>query len=238
MKLLLPLQRILFCMLFLCIAGARAQTASRTKYMTTSTIPFKWLALGDSYTIGTSVSSDQTYAAQTSALLGQQGYQSNLHIIATNGWTTADLLKGVDAGTAPDEKFDIVTLLIGVNNQYQGRSMDEYRAQFKALLAKAIALAGGRPGRVIVLSIPDYSVTPFVRDRDTKKIASEIDAFNATNKLLAEEYHAGYLDVTTSSRQAATDPNLIASDQLHFSGKAYAQWSAMLAPRILAALQR
>lgn len=238
MKLLFPLQCILCGMLFLCSTSGRAQTASHIKRMTTTTTPFKWLALGDSYTIGTSVSSDQTYAAQTSRLLEQEGYRCSLQIIATNGWTTTDLLKGVEAGISSGTQFDIVTLLIGVNNQYQGRSIDEYRAEFKTLLTKAIAMAGGRPGRVIVLSIPDYSVTPFVRDRDTKKIASEIDAFNAANKLLAEEYHAVYLDVTAASRQANADPALIAADQLHFSGKAYAQWSALLAPRIIAALQQ
>lgn len=238
MKLLLLTRGILCGMLFLCTAGVRAQTASSPKHMTTTTGTCRWLALGDSYTIGTSVDSDQTYAAQTSALLEREGYECSLKIIATNGWTTADLLKGVGAGVSPDAQFDIVTLLIGVNNQYQGRSIDEYRTQFKTLLTKAIALAGGRAGRVIVLSIPDYSVTPFARDRDTKKIASEIDAFNAINKSLVDEYHAGYLDVTIASRQAAADPALVASDHLHFSGKAYAQWSSMLAPRIIAALQQ
>lgn len=205
--------------------------------MTQNTASFSWLALGDSYTIGTSVHSDETYVAQSAALLGRKGISSSPVTIAKNGWTTTDLLKAVDATLGSEARFDIITLLIGVNNQYQGKSLEEYGQQFDLLLKKSIAFAGGRPDRVVVLSVPDYSVTPFARDRDTKKIAAEIDSFNRLNRTLSEKAQVHYLDVTPASRNAAADISLVASDQLHFSGKAYAQWSILLAPLIESALR-
>jgi lysophospholipase L1-like esterase len=150
-------------------------------------------------------------------------------IIATTGWTTGDLLQALSIAR-PTAAYQAVSLLIGVNNQYQGRSQDEYREQFTTLLEKAIMLAGGRPSHVIVLSIPDYSVTPFARNSDVARIATEIDAFNAINYRISMTYGVHWLDVTAESRKAVNDPSLIAADGLHFSGKEYAVWARLMSP--------
>jgi lysophospholipase L1-like esterase len=182
--------------------------------------------LGDSYTIGESVGPGERYPVQVMRDLELGGSPD---IIATTGWTTGDLLRAL-AIEKPAGGYEAVTLLIGVNNQYQGRPLVEYRQQFEALLKAAIALAGDRPSHVVVLSIPDYSVTPFAHDRNTALIAAQIDSFNVINYQVAKEYKAGYLDITAESRKAATDPELIAADGLHFSGKEYAIWARMLTP--------
>ena len=185
-----------------------------------------YLALGDSYTIGESVAAAERYPMLA---MQEAGIPGAPEIIATTGWTTGDLLEAL-ASEKPALGYQVVSLLIGVNNQYQGRSQDEYREQFLALLKMAIGLAGNRPAHVIVLSIPDYSVTPFARGRDTALIAAQIDSFNVINHTIALQYGVNYLDVTTESRKAATDPSLIAADGLHFSGKEYAVWAAGMSP--------
>jgi lysophospholipase L1-like esterase len=121
-----------------------------------------------------------------------------------------------------------VSLLIGVNNQYQGKSKSEYEKEFARLLQKSIQLAGDDPNHVIVLSIPDYSITPFAHGSDVSRIAAEIDAFNLINKKITADYHAQYINVTEESRKGKDDPSLIAEDGLHFSGKEYAVWTGML----------
>lgn len=191
-----------------------------------------YLALGDSYTIGESVDSSQRYPVQALHQLYQGGHPD---IIATTGWTTGNLLDALDA-VSPDTNYEAVSLLIGVNNQYQGRSQEEYREQFTALLKAAIHLAGDRPGHVLVLSIPDYSVTPFARNSDRGLIAAQIDSFNAINNRIAAAYKVHYLDVTSESRKALGDPDLIAADGLHFSGKEYAIWAKMMEPWLITAL--
>jgi lysophospholipase L1-like esterase len=197
----------------------------------------KWLALGDSYTIGTSVDEADRYAVQTVALLKTQGIaMGDAIIIATNGWTTGDLMAAVrDKPVSTD--YDVVSLLIGVNNQYRGGSIEEYRQQFTALLQRSIQLANGKPGHVVVLSIPDYSVTPFASGSNKQQIAREIDAFNEANKMIAADYKVHYLYITDESRKAAADPSLVAADGLHFSGKEYAVWSQQLMPIIKSFLQ-
>jgi lysophospholipase L1-like esterase len=167
-------------------------------------------------------------------------------IIAVTGWTTGDLLEALadaepgDTGGRQGAAYDAVSLLIGVNNQYQGRSQAEYREQFALLLQKSIRLAGNRPSHVLVLSIPDYSVTPFARmqGRGTTFIAAQIDSFNRINYELARAYHVGYVDVTAESRKAAADPSLIAVDGLHFSGKEYRAWAALMEPFMLSVCRR
>lgn len=187
-----------------------------------------YLALGDSYTIGEAVDPGDRYPIQAlQQLFPEGGYAPD--IIATTGWTTGDLLKAL-AAARPAGDYQAVSLLIGVNNQYQGRSKDEYREELTTLLKKAIALAGGRPSHVIVLSIPDYSVTPFARNSDTTQIAAEIDAFNAINHRVSIAFGVHWLDVTAESRKAAVDPSLVAPDGLHFSGKEYAVWAKMMTP--------
>ncbi len=194
-----------------------------------------YLALGDSYTIGSSVTEDQRFPNQAAVSLSQQGLPFKVpEIIATSGWTTGNLLSAL-ASNAPATNYDIVTLLIGVNNQYQGRSQAEYKIQFTDLLNKAVGYAGGNKARVFVLSIPDYSVTAFAQNSDTARIAREINEFNAINKQITNSTGVAYLDITGISREARLDPTLIAGDGLHPSGKQYARWVALLAPIIKAA---
>ncbi|CAN5182356.1 SGNH/GDSL hydrolase family protein [soil metagenome] len=197
---------------------------------TTPTANMTFLALGDSYTIGQSVEPMFRFPVQTTALLRNLSINfSEADIIATTGWTTNDLLNAI-AAAPPKKDYSVVTLLIGVNNQYQGKSIEEYKTQFRQLLMQSIEYAAGNRKHVFVLSIPDYSVTPFAAGRDRAKIAAEIDAFNAANKNISIELGVNYLDITGISRE--NDPELIASDGLHPSSKQYGRWAALLAPLI------
>lgn len=205
----------------------------------TDTVIRNYLALGDSYTIGESVSLNENYPNQTVALLNNGGFKfSSPKIIAITGWTTANLLSALAAENDLLPSYDIVTLLIGVNNQYQGRSQSEYKTEFTTLLQKSIAFAGNKPSHVIVLSIPDYSVTPFASGRNDKAlIAAEIDSFNTINKQVSQKYGTNYLYITDETRKAATDNTLLAADGLHYSGKEYAIWSSFIASMIKSILK-
>ena len=184
----------------------------------------RFLALGDSYTIGESVAPRERWPMQLAARVRKDGIDlSDPVIIARTGWTSGDLLAGMDQAKLTG-KFDLVMLLIGVNNQFQGRSEEEYRQQFSELLKRAVALAGGKAGHVVVLSIPDWSVMPFGRDFDAKRMSGEIDRFNVICREEAVAAGAGYVDVTAVSRGATTRPGLIAGDGLHPSGKQYGEW--------------
>lgn len=188
----------------------------------------RYLALGDSYTIGESVSENERFPAQLTRELAARGFSLDApQIIARTGWTT-DELSGAIAANEPRGSFDLVTLLIGVNNQYRGRTPENYRPEFVGLLKRAIAYAGDRPSHVIVVSIPDWGVTPFGRHR--ANVASEIDAFNAVNRAETLRFGAHHVDITPASRAALHDPTLIASDGLHPSAKMYAQWVQMILP--------
>ena len=190
-----------------------------------------YLALGDSYTIGQSVLEAERFPNQTVSLLKSQGIKINdPKIIATTGWTTKNLIDALNANP-PQNNYDVVSLLIGVNNQYQGRSIDEYKTEFTLLLNRAVQFAGNKPKHIFVLSIPDYSVTPFANGYDKAKIAAEIDQFNSENKKISIQLGVNYLDITPISREA--DPALIASDGLHPSGKQYKRWADLLAPMML-----
>jgi len=192
-----------------------------------------YLALGDSYTIGTGISEGESLPFQLAAALRVRGMQvADPLVIARNGWTTDELILGIDATIPPVKPppFDLVTLLIGVNNQYSGCPLGEYRQEFAALLVQAIAFAGSEASRVIVLSIPDWSVTPFAEGRDRDRIAAEINAFNAVNLDETHEAGAHYVDITPLSRLAVRDPALLAPDALHPSGELIAQWVALLLP--------
>lgn len=197
-----------------------------------------YLALGDSYTIGQSVETTDRFPVQTVKLLQQAGIKmGSPEIIAQTGWTTNNLLSSL-LNTAPSKaSYDIVTLLIGVNNQYDHLPQKEYADQFLILLNKSIAYAGNRKKRVIVLSIPDYSVTPFTNGSDKPSIARDIDAFNAINKHISDSAGTNYVDVTGFSRLAGNDNSLLASDGLHPSGSQYALWVKALVPVVLKALQ-
>jgi lysophospholipase L1-like esterase len=194
--------------------------------------PLTWLALGDSYTIGESVESQDRYVMQAKKILDEEGIRfQEPEIIATTGWTTADLQHAMDK-YAFKQSYSLVTLLIGVNNQYQGKGLTEYSREFSQLLTRSILLAGNNHTHVIVLSIPDYSVTPFASDRNRTKIAEEIKSFNSINRKIAEEMGVKYLDITPDSRMALQNSTLVASDGLHFSGKEYQIWATKLLPLI------
>ncbi|MEK6750942.1 MAG: SGNH/GDSL hydrolase family protein [Chloroflexota bacterium] len=195
----------------------------------------RYLALGDSYTIGESVPENERWPNQLVELLKSSPQfersqrEVEATIIARTGWTTSELWQGIQAAN-PQGTYDLVSLLIGVNNQYRGYDIHEYREEFRFLLGKAIEYAGGNASHVIVLSIPDWGVTPFASGRDREQIANDIDAFNAVN--LEESRNAGihYVDVTPVSREAVNDPVLVAVDGLHPSGKMYAAWARLALP--------
>lgn len=190
---------------------------------------FSYLALGDSYTIGESVPIYESFPYQTIQLLRLAGYNFQAaEIVAKTGWTTDELFNNI-THTKLQSPYDFVSLLIGVNNQYRGRPVDEYKTQFTELLQQALAFAGNKPSRVIVLSIPDWGATPFAAGRDAQKIAFEIDTFNAAQKSIAEKYKVHYIDITPGTREAANDDTLLAGDKLHPSGKEYARWAKRLA---------
>lgn len=195
-----------------------------------------YLALGDSYTIGQSVSEAERFPAQTTALLKQQGIRlADPVYIATTGWTTEDLQAAI-ANRNPSTA-DVVSLLIGVNDQYRGLDTAGYAIRFSQLLDKAVQLAKGKKTNVFVLSIPDYSVTPFVSQDQKARVRMQIDWFNSINKRITQANGISYTDITTSTREAATNPSLIANDNLHPSGLEYKKWADMLAPKMKAVLQ-
>jgi lysophospholipase L1-like esterase len=197
----------------------------------------RFLALGDSYTIGESVAVTDRWPVQLARQLRKNGIDvADPQIIAKTGWTTDELSSAIDAAK-PNGPYALVTLLIGVNNQYRGRDAEQYRKEFAALLDRAIAFAGGDPKRVVVVSIPDWGVTPYAAGRDRRQIAAEIDHFNAINAAETKRAGARYADVTPVSRHAATDPTLVAPDGLHPSAAMYAQWVAVIAPRAEEALK-
>ena len=186
---------------------------------------YTYLALGDSYTIGQSVLASENFPTQTVQLLNQQNYNfKSPEILATTGWTTDELQNNINSHTFTPP-YDFVSLLIGVNNQYRGRTVENYKPEFESLLKQAIQFAGGNANRVIVVSIPDWGVTPFANGRDSTQIAKEIDDYNAANRYISEIYKVNYIDITPGSREAATDPSLIAGDGLHHSAKEYARWA-------------
>jgi lysophospholipase L1-like esterase len=202
-----------------------------------ATTGLKYLALGDSYTIGQNVQESERFPAQTVRLLANNNVTiQTLTYIATTGWTTANLISAINAQN-PSKTFDIVTLLIGVNDQYQHMDTASYRIRFITLLNMSIAFAANRPARVFVLSIPDYSATPYVYQSDKARVSLDIDQFNAINKQITLANNVAYIDITPASREALSDPSLVANDSLHPSGKQYAVWSQLLAPVIKNALK-
>jgi lysophospholipase L1-like esterase len=199
--------------------------------------PLRFLALGDSYTIGEGVGAAHRWPSQLAALLRAEGLAVGAaEIVARTGWTTAELAAGIDAAS-PEGPYDLVSLQIGVNNQYRGLALADYRAELAALLERAIGLAGGDPGRVVVLSIPDWGITPFAASYDRPRIAAEIDAFNEVARAEAESRGAAFVDVTPLSRLAADDPGLLVGDGLHPSGAMYAEWARLVLPPAIDALR-
>lgn len=200
-------------------------------------MPERFLALGDSYTIGERVAPEERWPEQLAARLREEGFDlAPPEIVAVTGWTTDELSAGIDAAD-PEGPYALVSLLIGVNDQYRRRDVASYRTEFRALLQRAVRFAGGEAGRVLVVSIPDWGVTPFAEkdDRSPAQIAREIDAYNAVACAEAEAAGARFVDVTPLSRIDA--PAFVANDGLHPSGAQYAAWTDRLLPAARAAFR-
>lgn len=193
---------------------------------------YSYLALGDSYTIGEAVPLAESFPYQTIQLLRKAGHDFQAaELIAKTGWTTDELINAISQ-TIPATSYDFVSLLIGVNNQYRGLSIEDYGKSFEILLQKAISFADKRNDHVFVLSIPDWGVTPIAIDRNPVHISEQIDRFNEVNKNISVQYNVNYLEITGETRKAATDESLLASDKIHLSGKAYSIWADELAKKI------
>jgi lysophospholipase L1-like esterase len=217
-------------------ADIKSTTNNKTTTMTADTV--NYLALGDSYTIGESVPQHQSFPYQLTGLLNSNGLLTKEPtIIATTGWTIDNLIDAISNSGIANKKFDLVTLLIGVNDQYQGLSQSNYSIKFAQVLNTAINFANGNASRVFVLSIPDYGVTPFGSGRGNV-IGPEIDQFNTINKAISLKAGVNYLDITPVSRNAAKDPRLTAADGLHPSGEMYSIWMSMLEPMVMKQLQK
>ncbi len=215
---------------------------------------YSYLALGDSYTIGEQVLPGENFPNQTVMLLNKtangasrrQGFSQTPSavtnpdgglnyvapdIIATTGWTTDELNKAIDAANIT-KQYDIVSLLIGVNNQYRGRPVENFATEFEHLLQRAIYFANNIPNHVFVLSIPDWGVTPFAAGKDINKIAEEINAYNNVCKTTAAKFQVHFIDITTAQRSDGNTDEFLAADKLHPSGKEYAKWAAQLVTAI------
>ncbi len=192
----------------------------------------KFLALGDSYTIGESVDQEMRWPVQLSKQLNEAGIAVDLpRIIATTGWTTDELEKAINEANIT-ETYDIVSLLIGVNNQYRGYPFTNYEKELAELLESAIQFANNKVNRVFVVSIPDYGVTPFGQQKEPVKIAVELDRYNALAKEICQEKDVTFINITHISRKAQNDTSLVAPDGLHPSGKMYTDWVELIFPEV------
>jgi len=190
---------------------------------------FRYLALGDSYTIGESVPENDRWPNQLVKRLEMNGIHTNVTVLARTGWTVNELWQVIQVDP-PDGTFDLVSLLIGVNDQYRGYPAVGYRDDFRFMLNIAIEYAAGDPTHVIVLSIPDWGVTPFAAGQDAQKIAGEINQFNSINREEAEKAGTHYVDITPISRMVTADSSLVAPDGLHPSGQMYSEWVNLVIP--------
>ncbi|WP_018342874.1 SGNH/GDSL hydrolase family protein [Cytophaga aurantiaca] len=189
--------------------------------------PIRYLALGDSYTIGESVPADQNFPRQLVDTLKSNGKAvSSYKIIAQTGWTTTSLKRAIEVSGLKDT-FNLVSLLIGVNNQYQSKSIEEYKEEFVELAERAIQFAGGKKENVFVVSIPDYGYTPFGKSNQMA-ISQQIDLFNAANKHLSDSLGLRYCNITPISRRGLSEPDLVAGDGLHPSAKMYKEWVQLI----------
>ena len=208
--------------------------ATKKPKATVSVLPsgMRYLALGDSYTIGEGVEAAGRWPLQLATALREEGIAlRDPRIIATTGWTTDELASAIDLAE-PLGHWDLVTLLIGVNNQYRGRSVVDYRREFTELLDRAVGFANARKDRVMVLSIPDWGVTPFAVHEASNRgnIAAEIDAFNAAAREVCEHRGVAFVDITPTSRDRGGDPDQVAEDELHPSAAMYTRWTELALP--------
>lgn len=215
------------------VSGCAVHTAPRADPGGDATAPgLRYLALGDSYTVGEGVDAEQRWPVQLAAALSTEGIAvAAPRIIAETGWTTDELSTAIDTA-GPRGEYGFVSLLIGVNNQYRGRSLENYRDEFDAVLLRAIAFAGGDAGHVLVLSIPDWGMTPFGREsgRDTARIASELNAYNAAAREICAVHGVAFVDITPVSRAHGSESRMLAGDGLHPSAGMYTQWTQLALP--------
>lgn len=188
-----------------------------------------YLALGDSYTIGHNVAESERWSVQLVKMINEnEKIVSAPLILAKTGWTTRQLINAINASaTISTSQYDVVSLMIGVNNQYQGQPVAQFRQEFKQLLTMSLSLAGNDPKRVFVISIPDWGVTP-AGGNNQEEIAKEIDAFNKVEFEECQEAQIEFIDVTPLSRTAKGNPSLVAKDDLHFSGEMYRKWADLI----------
>lgn len=196
----------------------------------------KILCLGDSYTVGEGIPREDSWPYQlVHALRKRDVPVAAPTVVAKTGWTSEELLKAIEQEALPED-YAMVTLMVGVNDQYRGRSTADYTQDFKRLLSQAIALAGGRSERVFVLSIPDWSVTPYAKketpDRNPEIIADEIKALNAITARICYQQSIQYIHITEMSRDARRGDLYRAPDGLHYSRKMYTHWVEHLFPRV------
>src|SRR5690554_1132150 len=199
---------------------------------------YRYLALGDSYTIGEGVAERENFPHQVVYSLTETLDFLPPRIVARTGWTTAELITGIASEEIAGQKYDWVTLLIGVNNQYRGQDLDVYAREFEQLLDQAMAFAGGKAQRVIVLSIPDWGVTPYASDgnKDPMHTAAEIDQFNRVNQQISLKRKVHYLDITKAYRELGGLPGYYVEDRLHPSGEIYKRWAEEIRTVILSEL--
>ncbi len=214
----------LIWLLLILVAGTSCKQETPYPVVNTMDTPtWKYLALGDSYTIGEGVSEAERWpVVLTDRLRANGGQLEDADIIATTGWTTGNLISAIDF-QQPTEDYDLGSLLIGVNNQFQGRSLEEFETQFEELLQTAIRLAKGDTSQVFVVSIPDYGYTPFGQSNQPT-ISAEIDIFNAASEEITQAYGIRYFNITPISREAFDAPGYVAGDGLHPSGFQYGLW--------------
>lgn len=211
-----------FYLLFLLFLISNSSYAQKTE--------FKYLALGDSYTIGESVSEDKRWPVQLVSMLRDEGISiSKPDIIAKTGWTTDELQEAIDS-LQPDKNYDLVSLLIGVNNQYRGYSTYQYIMEFEELLNDAISFAGNEASKVFVVSIPNYGVTPFGMQKGEDRIRQELLRYDAIADSISSLYEIPFINITPSSEKAKDDMSYIAKDKLHPSGKQYSEWVERIIP--------
>jgi lysophospholipase L1-like esterase len=211
------------------VPGNTSQNSEPVKLKPVHTHKYSYLALGDSYTIGEKVSPSQNYPGQLSKALRDKKIDiDDPEIIAVTGWTTANLLRAISASPPVLGKYDLVTLLIGVNNQFQGLPMPIFIKEFGTLLKEAVGFAGGKASNVVVISIPDWGVTPFGKSRSPEQIGQQIDEYNRQSKAMCAAEGIAYVDITPTSKKAADDATLVAPDGLHPSAAMYSLWIPLI----------
>lgn len=212
--------------IILCLTSSALMTTASDLTAQNSLKTF--LALGDSYTIGESVAESERWPVQLAAKMAERGINmADPKIIARTGWRTDELIEAIAYDDELATQYDLVSLLIGVNNQYQGKSVESFLPEFEQLLQTAIKLAGNNEKNVIVISIPDYGKTPFGAEKEAE-IEKALDTYNKASREVCKQYKVRYFNITTASRRAKYEPDLIASDKLHPSGKMYREWVEMV----------